>query len=1200
MRKQKEQSFLGKKRIAAICMVVILLLACYFAESLVALAQNPSSLTPRAADPSTMTNWTQSFGQNVLDTSSAGRIWTDKTVSDGDVLLQNEDGHQVVAVERSGEENFLVSLSAISSNKSIVGQDTIPIDVMLVLDVSGSMVNSDSVPSLVSATNSAIKKLLQLNVNNRVGVILFSGNSAAGSSDAGTASVLLDLNRYRSNEQDQFISYTVDQEWVNDWIGGHWEDIYTISVANNITYEESQQKVDENKKAVEGGTYIQNGLYQAWQQFSRVEDTAVDGVKRIPVMVLMGDGAPTAATNGYSNVQTSTTGNGTSTSDTIGFYTQLTAAYTRAQMREHYGREPLFYTLGLGINGLEGNQKQIAQWVLNPESTPEPGSGGRWDPITVGNYWERFLTLGAGDNLRDWDHRDYPDVTRADDGIGESDQVYADQYFEATDSQGLEGAFEQIVQEIILQSQYYPTDIGSDGANFSGYLTFQDPLGEYMEVKKVNGLVCGDKLHTGKDFARTFRDGFHPESGGSDLTFLRSVMERLSITNDQAIELINNAIGEGQIYYRDENDFGNVIMWYGKGDSADQQQYIGPYIEGEEAPSDAKYLNYSYSYYGTSGSHTATGADMMYISARVATELATDKQTVLLKVPSSLVPMVRYKVTIDGKDLENAKVAGTTRQEAYPMRFFYEEGLKDVNADNVQFLVRDGYEHYDDASGTYSFYTNDWTEKNGQKTANTVVTFEPSQENEFYCFYRDTKIYTDQDGTLATNWRVQPKEGYYLKQTFTVTSSAQDKVPIKTEYAEIQTGALRHAQWNEQDGYWYIPMGTSRYAQADYDMDKTQNATETAGYSINPHVVGQGNKTSVAVYLGNNGRLQLRQTLGDVKIQKAVTGNHGEKDRDFEFSFILKHPDDTPFIPLVDKSYTYTKTIQGQKDPKEGTITIGLDGAVTIDGAFISLKDGEDIVIHDLPTGTKFTVTETDPNASGEGYETSITINGGDPIAGREASGEIMPPGTEGITSTQAVIFTNHWEVPDVPFSFTKVDGKNQNLPLEGAQFQMFRLTCSHPEDGHVHTGVDGEGLLDVQNPGTCWELVKTVSSDVTGAVDFGRLIEGTYRLVETTAPDGYSIPKGQWEIQVDPDGTLLTEQIVIQGRANPPAVQQIYDTDGQTVIGYQFLNNKPMDPPVTGGRGTNQFILLGSLTMALGIGGIFCARRGAKRYRRL
>ncbi|CZT55210.1 Cna protein B-type domain protein [Eubacteriaceae bacterium CHKCI005] len=1178
MQTRQTHTLSNRKRLLAILMAFVLILGCYFAESLVAMAVQNNSLVPRAADPSSMTNWETSLGQDVPDTSSAGRIWTDKTVSDNDVVLRSEDGWETLKVERSSDENFLVSLSAISSNKSIVGQDTIPIDVMLVLDVSGSMDDAGAVSDLVTATNKAIQKLLELNVNNRVGVVLFSD---VGDGEDYSNTVLLPLDRYTSRRGGTYVEKT----------NGGWLSSPSIRVADGVTNEQGENI--EGKRYVVGATYIQSGLYQAWNQFESVSDTTVEGIKRIPVMVLMGDGAPTRGTNRYSNVdnENGNEGNGRSTSNELGFYTQLTAAYVRAQMRIKYDREPLFYTLGLGINGLSGDQKRVAQWVLNPESTPEPGS---WNQ-TVGNWWERFLTLEPEENLSEgWNYRNYPDVVRQDDGIQESDKVYADQYFEATNNSGLENAFEQIVQEIILQSQYYPTDVDTDGANFSGYLTFKDEIGEYMEVKHVNGLVYANQLHTGQVFAKAFRDGFHPEDGGDNLMFLRSVMERLNITAEQAKALIDNAIEQKQIYYRSSDNFSNVIIWYGKGD-VDNQQYVGPYREGQDPPSEAQYLNYSYSYYGSSGEQTATGADMMYISARVEMELATGKQTVLLKVPSSLVPMVRYKVTIDGKDLEAATKATTERKEAYPMRFFYEVGLKNVTPDNVQFAVKDDYKYYDPDTDTYTFYTNAWSEQNGQKEANTVVTFEPSQENEFYCFPKDTKIY-DQDGNLCTNWRVQPINGYYFKQTF---KTGKDEF-IKREYAEIQTGALRYAQWNEQEGYWYIPMGTPRYAQLDYVMEKEQNATDTASYSIHPYVVGEDGKTWAEVYLGNNGRIQLQQTYGDLQIEKIVTGNHGETDREFEFDLTLTNPDDTPFTPLPTASYTYTKTEIESDEPQTGTIEISQKGTVIFDGQPLTLKGGEQVVIHGLPTGTKYVVQERDPNLSGEDYKTSVTIDGGEPIAGRESSGVIAPPGTGGTVRTQIMIFTNHWEVPDVPFSFTKVDGKDYSLPLEGAEFKIFRLTCSEQEGTHTHTGLDQEGLLDEEHPGDCWQLVKTVSSDAGGLVDFGDLTEGAYRLIETKAPDGYTLPKGQWDVRIDPSKTSLIEWAVIEGVANPPAVKQVYAPDGVTVTGYKLLNNKPIDPPVTGGRGTNQFLLLGSLTMALGIGGIFCARKGAKRYRRL
>ena len=56
----------------------------------------------------------------------------------------------------------------------------VPTDTMLVLDLSGSM--DGQVSTLVSAANDAIRQLYDTNRNNRVGVILYSGNEEFGTS----------------------------------------------------------------------------------------------------------------------------------------------------------------------------------------------------------------------------------------------------------------------------------------------------------------------------------------------------------------------------------------------------------------------------------------------------------------------------------------------------------------------------------------------------------------------------------------------------------------------------------------------------------------------------------------------------------------------------------------------------------------------------------------------------------------------------------------------------------------------------------------------------------------------------------------------------------------------------------------------------------------------------------------------------------
>ena len=92
------------------------------------------------ADNVTINKW---HDPEALDdsTKNVGRIWTDKSVSKGDVTLTNKVGESAT-IEKGSKSDFLVGLSALSSTAKIMGQTTVPLDIVLVLDVSGSMDDS--------------------------------------------------------------------------------------------------------------------------------------------------------------------------------------------------------------------------------------------------------------------------------------------------------------------------------------------------------------------------------------------------------------------------------------------------------------------------------------------------------------------------------------------------------------------------------------------------------------------------------------------------------------------------------------------------------------------------------------------------------------------------------------------------------------------------------------------------------------------------------------------------------------------------------------------------------------------------------------------------------------------------------------------------------------------------------------------------
>jgi hypothetical protein len=298
-------------------------------------------------------------------------VWSDKSV-------YKEASDELPGISLVNKDNFLVAMSAIASNMTITGHTTAPTDTMLVLDLSASMISSyevgtvrngnqyqtangrnvELVEAMVDATNAAIHKLMAQNPNNRVGVVLFSGNTATyQAATADTATVVLPLGRYTgiSGEYLQMNATYLRNVALYRRSGGRWEatgqtvdyipssNSVSVSAKSGLTTEAGDSV--SGSKTVVGGTYTQNGLYKALQEFNKVTDTRVPdgkvqaGADRVPAIVLMTDGAPTIATSNYNAPGNSNTGNGSSENDMITFLTQLTAAYVRGTVSKKYTEE---------------------------------------------------------------------------------------------------------------------------------------------------------------------------------------------------------------------------------------------------------------------------------------------------------------------------------------------------------------------------------------------------------------------------------------------------------------------------------------------------------------------------------------------------------------------------------------------------------------------------------------------------------------------------------------------------------------------------------------------------------------------------------------------------------------------------------------------------------------------------------------------
>ena len=137
------------------------------------------------ADPSSMDDWAVILGGETPNTASIGRIWTDKTVSTDTITTSSG------SVINRGDSAFITALSALSSTSNVASSSTTPLDIVLVLDASGSMDDSmddgtKRIDALKRAANDFVATIAKQNQGisdsskqHQVSIVKFSGDKSA-------------------------------------------------------------------------------------------------------------------------------------------------------------------------------------------------------------------------------------------------------------------------------------------------------------------------------------------------------------------------------------------------------------------------------------------------------------------------------------------------------------------------------------------------------------------------------------------------------------------------------------------------------------------------------------------------------------------------------------------------------------------------------------------------------------------------------------------------------------------------------------------------------------------------------------------------------------------------------------------------------------------------------------------------------------
>lgn len=393
--------------LAVILAVVLVLPAAAFAMLPEANARSSTGMdgpimTGKVADPDTSGRWeiwAAGHGGNKVTTQNVGRIWTDKTVK---------------ATEENEESDFLTTLSAMSSTSNSTVTVTTPLDIVMVLDASGSMDHemgggdpTRRIDALESAASSFIDAIAKQNEGiegvdrqHKVAIVKFAGKT---SNNIGNET-------YRDGGYTY--NYTQVMKDLTDCSGGNVKAL--------------KHRIAQITPA--GATRADNGLQLA----EGITSGRADAKK---IVVFFTDGTPTK----------------------IDKFDPTVANAAVAAAKNMKDSKATVYTIGIfdGADPSAGIQDSGKSQKEN-----------------------KFMQAVSSN---------YPNATAWDTHGARAEN--ADYYKSATNAEELKKVFDDISQAITSEAPY-PTEIhkGYDETK-SGYITFTDELGDFMQVDSFTEVV---------------------------------------------------------------------------------------------------------------------------------------------------------------------------------------------------------------------------------------------------------------------------------------------------------------------------------------------------------------------------------------------------------------------------------------------------------------------------------------------------------------------------------------------------------------------------------------------------------------------------------------------------------------------------------------------------------------------------------------
>ena len=868
-----------------------------------ALAADPDPAP--VADTTTYTDWEDLFGVGgsaYLTTKDIGRIWTDKSVSTQDITLPGPviTGLTNNTVEKEAVADFLVALSGLGSAATIVDRVSVPIDTVLILDMSPKMGDPDAkAEAMLTATESAIRTLMAANPNNRVAVIGYSDY----------ASVLLPLDHYQNGAQADYFNYNPNTIGTGGKVTAYGINSSTNPVENTFDIDRQSSGTDK---------YTQSGIYLGAQQLLNAGTTVRVGgaqVDRAPQIILLSEGEPkdgdtnitAPPTTNSNNIQKFVVGDGAGSDESRhaqSFAMMMTAAYVKGQVADHYAHDGAFITIG--VNPGSADAPNLARLCLNPKGELSSNTHAN----DFNNYFNEYKTNTSVDIMRYGGGASRTDrVTFNNFPASVTSLAYNDAYYEVTDVDNAEAwkeIFDEIANDIATQAPTSPTETpeGAPGTGGeSGFITFTDELGPYMKVVGAPTVLYGDHAvkATTSDNGATYTFTGTVEGneiygaadlsdleltvtpGGDTQTLTWKVPASLIPLRTVTAESATNALGETTHTIQQNQEAYPIRLFY----SVDWDETV------TFDQDDNDYLI----------AHSKDGTTSFYSNAwdAAAKDDAQYGTATAVFTPAASNAFYHYTedtplyVLVDNVAGGSQKLL--THQEAL------EHLLQSTVIPERETVVIDG-------------------------TTYNIVRAQEAHKGQGAAFFYEHRYYQAQD----------------------TGDTGELDADLLTDYHLVLNPRALQGHVVDDAGGLSIKEGSAKLSRvSDGNAAKTGNTTGTAVHYRHP--VYNVDDTKVTVHLGNNGLRTEKTPTGTLTVKVNTTTGSSAPSSEPTFTYTLELYNVSP-----------EGTVNGKLDTQKAPVTVKIgDGSETplnSDGTF-QLQPGQTATVSGIPAGTAYQLTET-------------------------------------------------------------------------------------------------------------------------------------------------------------------------------------------------------------------------------------------------